>query len=146
MANFVPREENAEADALANLASSLRIPDGVMIPITHILTPMIEEVQINEVSDTEDMEIQDPEDTKESWTIRIIKYTQDGKISKDENPRSFRTKVTPYIILNNLLYRRSLAGPYLRCLEKPEALEVLKDIHEGDCGNHTGAEHCFPRP
>ena len=31
-----------------------------------------------------------------------------------------------------------MAGPYLRCLEDDEAKEVLKDIHEGDYGNHTG--------
>ena len=31
-----------------------------------------------------------------------------------------------------------MAGPYLRCLEDNEGKEVLKDIHEGDCGNHTG--------
>ncbi|XP_076955513.1 uncharacterized protein LOC143630356 [Bidens hawaiensis] len=29
-------------------------------------------------------------------------------------------------------------GPYLKCLEDPETQDVLKDIHEGDCGNHTG--------
>ncbi|XP_052620894.1 uncharacterized protein LOC128126805 [Lactuca sativa] len=33
-----------------------------------------------------------------------------------------------------------MACPYLRCLEDHEALEVLKDIHEGYCGNHTGGK------
>ncbi|KAD7476997.1 hypothetical protein E3N88_00133 [Mikania micrantha] len=33
---------------------------------------------------------------------------------------------------------KSVAGPYLKCLGKPESLEVMKDIYEGDCGNHTG--------
>ena len=47
----VPREENAEANALANLASSLRIPSGVKIPIIHILNPAIEEQSINEISE-----------------------------------------------------------------------------------------------
>ncbi|KAI3797545.1 hypothetical protein L1987_32803 [Smallanthus sonchifolius] len=36
-------------------------------------------------------------------------------------------------------------GPYLRCLEDPEAQEVLKDIHKGDGGNHTGGRALFSR-
>jgi hypothetical protein len=34
---------------------------------------------------------------------------------------------------------KSVAGPYLRCLEDPKVHEAVKDIHEGDCGNHSGA-------
>ena len=45
----VPREENAEAYALTNLASSLKLPDGVRIPIIHILSPAIKEVEVMEI-------------------------------------------------------------------------------------------------
>ncbi|KAK9073810.1 hypothetical protein SSX86_006404 [Deinandra increscens subsp. villosa] len=141
----VPREENSEADALANLASSLKIPEDVKIPITHVLTPAISAREANKVDCEDATEIQDPEKALESWTSPIIKYIQSGEIPKDENPRAFRTKVVPYIILNNTLYRKSLAGPYLRCLEKPEALQVVQDIHAGDCGNHTGGRALFSK-
>ena len=39
----VPREENVEADALANPGSSFNLPEGSKIPILHILKPAIEE-------------------------------------------------------------------------------------------------------
>ena len=59
-----------------------------------------------------------------------------------ENPRAFRIKVSQFTILKNVLYKRSLAGPYLRCIEDPEIQEVLRDFHEGDCGNHTRGRDC----
>jgi hypothetical protein len=139
----VPREENAEADALANLASSLKIPEGTKIPIIHVLTPAIDEQFVGEIADADDMQLDSPSDSQESWMQPIKNYLNNGEIPKDENPRAFRTKVIQYTILNNILYRKSLAGPYLRCLGSSEAQEVLKDIHEGDCGNHTGGRALF---
>jgi ribonuclease HI len=141
----VPREENAEADALANLASSLKIPEGTKIPITHVLTPAIDEQLVGEISDAGSMQLDNPTDLEESWMHPIMNYLQSDEIPKGENPRAFRTKVTQYTILNKKLYRKSLAGPYLRCLNDGEAQEVLKDIHEGDCGNHTGGRSLFSK-
>lgn len=43
------------------------------------------------------------------------------------------------------MYKKSVAGPYLRCLEDPETFEFLKDIHEGDCGNHAGGRSLFSK-
>ena len=67
-----------------------------------------------------------------------------------ENPRAFRIKVSQFTILKNMLYKRSLAGPYLRCIEDPEIEEVLRDFHEGDieyakkcdpCQRHSNILH-----
>ena len=147
----VPREENTEADALANLGSALKIPAGTKIPIIHILTPAIDQKEVNEITGDEESEEQDPDvrkdqeieiqdlpDEQGSWITPITRYLQNGRIPDGENPRAFRIRVTSYCLINNILCKKSLAGPYLRCLEQNQALEVLKDIHEGDCGNHTG--------
>ncbi|KAJ0930062.1 putative integrase, catalytic core, ribonuclease H-like superfamily, integrase zinc-binding protein [Helianthus annuus] len=80
-----------------------------------------------------------------SWISPIMRYLQHGEIPMGENPRAFRIKVSQFTILNNVLYKRSLAGPYLRCIEDPEIQEVLRDFHEGDCGNHTGGRALFSR-
>ena len=156
----VPREDNTEADALANLASALRIPEGTKIPILHILDPAINTYEISKISDPSEVEIQNPDIAIEnpeigiqhpdlgtdSWTTPIKKYLESGEIpSNEKNHRAFHMRVSRYTILNNILYRKSLAGPYLRCLEGLEILEVLKDIHEGDCGNHTGGRALFSR-
>ncbi|KAJ0951779.1 putative nucleotidyltransferase, Ribonuclease H [Helianthus annuus] len=144
----VPREENTEADALANLGSSLKIPEDISIPIIHILAPAIEDHVAMEIG--EDSAIIPSEDTQSylgsgSWISPIMIYLQHGEIPTGENPRAFKIKVSQFTILNNILYKRSLAGPYLRCIEDPEVQEVLKDFHEGDCGNHTGGRALFSR-
>ncbi|KAJ0548844.1 putative nucleotidyltransferase, Ribonuclease H [Helianthus annuus] len=144
----VPREENTEADALANLGSSLKIPEDISIPINHILAPAIEDHVAMEIG--EDSTIIPSEDTQSysgsgSWISPIMRYLQHGEIPTGENPRAFKIKVSQFTILNNMLYKRSLAGPYLRCIEDPEVQEVLKDFHEGDCGNHTGGRALFSR-
>uniref|UniRef100_A0A2N9HZF6 Uncharacterized protein n=1 Tax=Fagus sylvatica TaxID=28930 RepID=A0A2N9HZF6_FAGSY len=37
------------------------------------------------------------------------------------------------------LYKRSFSLPYLRCLAPDEANYVMREIHEGICGDHSGA-------
>ena len=129
---------------MANLGSSVRIQEGTRIPILHILYPA------TNPQDKEVINIQDPDDgyleeDPKSWIAPIMRYFKQGYIPKDENPKAFRMKVSRFTIINNVLYKKSLAGPYLRCLEGPEAKEVLQDIHEGDCGNHTGGRSLFSK-
>ena len=88
---------------------------------------------------------EDTQSCSGSWISPIMRYLQHGEIPMGENPRAFRIKVFQFTILNNVLYKRSLAGPYLRCIEDPEIQEVLRDFHEGDCGNHTGGRALFSR-
>ncbi|KAD4585878.1 hypothetical protein E3N88_23479 [Mikania micrantha] len=111
----VPRDENAEADALANLASSLRIPEDINIPILHILRPAIDMHDIGQDSEPENTEVHHSEAHEISWTIPIKNYLQTGKIPDEEtNPRTFKVKVSRYTIIRDILYRKSISGPYLR--------------------------------
>ena len=43
------------------------------------------------------------------------------------------------MIIKDVLYKRGLSRPYLRCLNYEEADYVMREIHEGICGNHSGA-------
>ncbi|XP_073317256.1 uncharacterized protein [Primulina huaijiensis] len=43
-----------------------------------------------------------------------------------------------FVILNDVLYRRSYQGPLLKCLSENEVEYVLREIHEGRCGEHLG--------
>ena len=42
-----------------------------------------------------------------------------------------------FTILNDTLYKRGFSMPYLRCVNEEEAKYVLKEIHEGICGDHA---------
>ena len=55
-----------------------------------------------------------------------------GKIQK---------KATSYWLLkDNKLYKRSFSGPYLLCIHPDQTELLLKEMHEGICGSHTGGQ------
>ena len=41
--------------------------------------------------------------------------------------------------MDEVLYKGGFSQPYLRCLASDEANYVLREVHEGACGNHSGA-------
>ena len=42
-------------------------------------------------------------------------------------------------VTNETLYNRGFSQPYLRRLTPDESHYILRDVHEGACGNHSGA-------
>ena len=70
----------------------------------------------------------------------IVLYLKDGKLpdGKDE-ARKLRVRAARYVLMGEVLYKRGFSQPYLRCLAPDEANYVLREIHEGACGNHSGA-------
>jgi hypothetical protein len=40
---------------------------------------------------------------------------------------------------NTRVYKRGFSLPYLKCLAQDEADYVLREVHEGICGNHSRA-------
>ena len=75
-----------------------------------------------------------------SWMAPIISYLKDGILpeGKDE-ARKLRVRLAKYVLLNDALYKRDFSQPYLRCLSPDEANYVLREVHKGACGNHSGA-------
>ena len=43
------------------------------------------------------------------------------------------------MLIRDVLYKRGFSRPYLRCLSHNEADYVMREVHEGICGNHSGA-------
>ena len=41
-------------------------------------------------------------------------------------------------MINGQLFKRSLDGPYLKCLTTEQGHYLLAELHEGICGNHLG--------
>ncbi|XP_072054925.1 uncharacterized protein [Arachis hypogaea] len=44
-----------------------------------------------------------------------------------------------YTLVNDVLYRRVISTPLLKCVPNSNTREVLEDVHSGMCGNHLGA-------
>ena len=70
----------------------------------------------------------------------IVSYLKDEKLLEGKDKaRKLRVRSAKYVLMNEVLYKRSFSQPYLRCLAPDEANYVLKEVHEGACGNHSGA-------
>ena len=70
----------------------------------------------------------------------IMSYLKDGRLSKaKDEARKLRVRAAKYVLLDEVLYKRGFSQPYLRCLASDEANYVLREVHEGACGNHSGA-------
>ena len=80
-----------------------------------------------------------PVDNSTSWVNPIFEYLTKGKIPENKSEaRRKKYQANRYTIMNMKLYRRGYAMPYLRCLRLDETDYVMKEIHEGLCGNHSG--------
>ena len=66
-------------------------------------------------------------------------YIATGELPND---RSMAHKVqiqsARFSLVDGQLYKRSLGGPYLKCLTPEQGQYVLAELHEGMCGNHLG--------
>ena len=122
----IPREENVEADTLAKEASAT----GEMEEFDEIqYVPSIDLPEMQQIGN------------EENWMTPIVLYLKDRRLleGKDE-ARKLRIKAARYVLMDEVLYKRGFSQPYLRCLAPDEVNYVLREVHEGACGNHSGAK------
>ena len=84
------------------------------------------ETEINRLLDTPVAQ------TETSWIDPIASYLLHGTVPAD------RSATRKYVIIDGWLYRISYTLPYLSCLRPSEAELVLRDTHEGLCGEYLG--------
>ena len=44
------------------------------------------------------------------------------------------------VIHNGELHRCNVSGVFQRCVSPEEGQDILREIHEGDCGHHAGSK------
>ena len=78
---------------------------------------------------------------EENWMTPIVGYLKEGKLPQGrDEARKLKIKLVKYILMDDVLYKRGFSQPYLRCLAPDEANYVLREVHEGAYGNHSGAK------
>uniref|UniRef100_A0A2N9F6A1 Uncharacterized protein n=1 Tax=Fagus sylvatica TaxID=28930 RepID=A0A2N9F6A1_FAGSY len=81
-----------------------------------------------------------PVHVETSWMTPIISYLQRGTLPDNRHEaRRLKVRASRFLMLQGTLYKRSFSLPYLRCLAPDEASYVMREIHEGICGDHSGA-------
>ncbi|KAL2240957.1 UNVERIFIED_CONTAM: Retrovirus-related Pol polyprotein from transposon opus [Sesamum indicum] len=70
----------------------------------------------------------------------IATYLREGILPADAgHARRIKFKAPRFALVGAQLYKRTVEGPLLKCLDDSQARYVLQEIHEGSCGNHSGA-------
>ena len=92
------------------------------------LSPLIDSSNIQEIG------------SESSWTAPLISYLKNGVLPNGkEVARKLKVQAVRFVLIRDVLYKRGFSHPYLRCLGVEEADYVMKEVHEGICGNHSGS-------
>ncbi|KAL1338127.1 hypothetical protein AAHE18_10G188800 [Arachis hypogaea] len=107
----VPRELNQEANKLAQIASRYKIKPSTLEKLVRIKGIFM--------------------------PLREREYLENPSLSVD---RKLKYRAQSYVLMNNVLFKKSVDGNLLTCLEEKEAYLALAEVHEGICGTHQSGE------
>ena len=122
----IPCGENEQADRLAKaaLAEHMATLGNVLSFIQ--LSPLINSANVQELS------------SKSDWIVPLASYLKNGILPDGkEAARKLKVQAARFVLIRDVLYKRGFSRPYLRCLGPEEADYVMREIHEGICGNHS---------
>ncbi|XP_071907834.1 uncharacterized protein [Coffea arabica] len=124
----IPRSLNKRADALSKLASIL-----VGILGREIVVEVVRSRAYDQVSTAVIQVVS-------SWMDPIVRYLAQGELPPSRiEARKILLKSQRYTLVQGVLYRKSYLQPWLRCITPEEGSYVLRELHEGICGNHVGS-------
>lgn len=126
----VDRENNNVADLLSKLVDAKKEDLEPAVYFEELKLPTIEGHQIMEVHE-EDI----------TWMAPIIDYLKEDILPNDPiRAKQLRVQAAKYFLQDTVLYKRTFDAPILKCIDMDEASYVMREIHEGICGNHMGGK------
>ncbi|XP_068475077.1 uncharacterized protein [Phaseolus vulgaris] len=125
----IKREDNSEADMLSKLANNKQKGrhDTVIRQTLFALTIKMEECM---ATDREDVD----------WISEIKNVLEGREAGKECNDLAMRKKASRFVLVGDDLYKRGYSTSLLKCVSKIEAEYILKELHHGACGLHSGAQ------
>jgi ribonuclease HI len=140
----VIRDNNVGADVLSKLGSDrTNIPTGVFVHELH--HPSIKAPDSSFIA-------QGPKEPdgevlmiEVDWRVAFIDYIQEHKLPHSVDPKSAEStrilrRSKGYVLVGGNLYKRgSASGILIKCVRMKEGKEILQEIHEGVCGNHSAS-------
>ena len=127
---YIPRAKNSRADALAKLATALQEDLGGSTPVKYLAEPSIDPYSMMVA----------PVGSMPSWMDPIWDYINDGTLPDDpKETAKIRVRSSRFTNHKGSLYKRGFFTPFLKCIAGEDTEYVLREVHEGICGNHIGA-------
>jgi hypothetical protein len=134
----VDHNKNEEADVLAKAAAKGEdLPSDVFYHV--IGTPAVRNPKGMQIT-------QDVEGHRivnlimaEDWRAPITLYLQGHYHPTDRNEaKRLKHRSRDFAIARGQLYKKGISQPMLKCITETEGLEILREVHGGTCGSHSG--------
>ena len=125
----IPRAENSRADALEKLATALQEDLGRSTSVEYLAEPSIDPYSMVVALVRSVL----------SWMDPIGDYINDGTLPDDpKEATKIRVRSSRFTNHKGSLYKRGFVTPFLKCIAGEDTEYVLREVHEGICGNHIG--------
>ena len=126
----IPREENKCADRLAKAASvEFMNASKQVLSLVQTSSFIDDRAQMQEIN------------VEENWTTPLAAYLRSSILPDGKDAtRKLKVQASRFMLIRDVLYKRGFFRPYLRCLSYEEANYIMREVHEGICGNHSGAQ------
>ncbi|CAL8098920.1 unnamed protein product [Prunus armeniaca] len=124
----IPRLENSHADALSRLASAINDKIGRKVPVEILSQPSTTAAEVCTIR------------YEDTWMSPIYAYLTAGTLPTDKSQtRKLRYRSARYTVINDVLYKRGYTTSYLKCVTKEQGDYILREVHSGICGDHSGS-------
>ncbi|GKE01536.1 reverse transcriptase domain-containing protein [Tanacetum coccineum] len=81
------------------------------------------------------------EEKEDNWMTPIIRCLEEGIWPKDDNEaRALRMKINQYVMEEGIMFKKSYLSLMLRCVGPLQANYIIREVYEGACGIHAGAQ------
>ncbi|KAG8472667.1 hypothetical protein CXB51_034555 [Gossypium anomalum] len=129
--NYLSRDENQMADALATLASMIKANKEEEIRPIQMSVYQAPASCYN---------LEEEEKDDNPWYQDILRYVRDRKYPEqatENDKRTLRRLACDYVLDGDVLYKRRKDQVLLRCVDAVEAKLILEEVHGGVCGTHA---------
>ncbi|XP_040948608.1 uncharacterized protein [Gossypium hirsutum] len=133
---YLPREENQMADALATLATMIKVnKQEDMKPI---------QMSIYEApAHCGNIDVEEEKDNH-PWYQDMLRYVKNQEYpdqAAENEKRTLRRLASDYVLDGEILYKRGKDQVLLRCVDSVEAKQILEEVHNGVCGTHANGPY-----
>jgi hypothetical protein len=140
----VPRNNNMAADVLSKLDSRRAlVPAGVFVqdlckPSIKLLDPDNPELPQHDQTSAPPRVVLMSE-KEDGWRKPFIDFILDQLVPDDKTERKCITRQSAnYVVIGTDLYRKATSiGVLMKCILRSEGLQLLAEIHSGECGCHA---------
>jgi ribonuclease HI len=134
----VDRARNEEADALAKAAArGETFPSDVFYHV--IGTPAVRNPEgLHVTNNAEGHRIVNLIMT-EDWQAPITLFLQGYYHPSDVNEaKRLKHRSRDFVLVGDQLYKKEISQPMLKCVTETEGIQILREVHSGTCGSHSG--------